>query len=180
MPKPFNELVAILERGGLTPGAAVELSNYLSSDGTDKNSGEIASATISTNYPASGTGFTTVTGLQLVVPANSGPCNLEMVTGCFFQLVTGTNAATVGQTVACRIVDELNNILGYSANKIFGTGTSQSQNWAIPLGCVVPNSSIDKTYHVEYSHSHNGTAGASSTFIAGSPFLPATFQAYRR
>lgn len=139
---------------------------------------EVSSAVINANYNLINA-QTDVPGATIVVPANSGPIELEVVGGIYATIVTGTNAAGTVISVQMQILDELNAVVGYSPEGCVATGASFSLPVTIPLGVSLANAAIDKTYRIQGRISTTNNAATGTLNFSG--IFPArTFRAMRR
>ncbi len=142
---------------------------------------EITSSILSTNVTTVSATYTAVPGWQIVVPANSGPVDIEVVGGIPYTIKTGTNASTVNLSISIKITDEAGTVIGYVSWNQMGTGGVNQTMWnTSPLGGSVGNFAIDKTYKVEAQFPSNGLATASASLVAAAPFPPRSLRAIRR
>lgn len=121
---------------------------------------EIAAAIINANYPLTNA-QADVPGGQLVVPANSGPFEVEVLGGVYASITTGTNGANTPISVQIQILDETNTVVAYSTDGAVATGTSFSKPVTVPVAASLPNFAIDKTYRLQarLSTTLNGATG---------------------
>jgi hypothetical protein len=129
---------------------------------SDEDSGaEIASMSLSANYALT-TAFADVTGWQIVVPANSGPVEVN-IPSVLVSIVTGTNAAATTFNAQIRILDEANAVVAFSELKVYSSSAT-SQTWAqnIIVAGRVANASTAKTYRVQAAMGNVGTNSASA------------------
>lgn len=142
---------------------------------------EIVSAILSTNFSIP-VAWASVPNWQIVVPANSGPCDIEVKGGPLCNISTGTNAAGTAFALSLRIMDELGNLVAYAGATIFSS-SAVAQNWVLPLTLAEPiaNSGIDKTYHVEAQMTKSAVASAfSNLFTSQAGFKDPVLRAVRR
>lgn len=139
---------------------------------------EIAAAIINANFSLTNA-QTDVPGAQLVVPANSGPFELEFLGGVFGTIITGTNAANTVIQIQLQILDETNAIVAYSPQGVVATGTSFAAPVTIPVGQSFPNFAIDKTYRLQARLSTTNV-GASGTLNFAGIYPARTMRAVRR
>lgn len=144
------------------------------------HSDEIGNVVGNANYSLSATGFNDVTGLTgLVVPANSGPIELNLLGGLPFSLVTGTTGVASNIKCEAQIVDDLSNVICYTAQSFIQvTAATQTVLMNLPLGAGVANSAAQRTYKVQAKLGTNGTTGQSASIplTTGSRTLRARYR----
>lgn len=139
---------------------------------------EISSAVINANYNLTNV-QADVPGAQLVVPANSGPFEVEVVGGIYTSLITGTLPANTILSAQIQIVDETGAVVAYSSDAAQATGTNVTVPRTIPLGQSFPNFAIDKTYKIQ-ARINPLSNGASGLLLFAGIFPARTFRAIRR
>jgi len=139
---------------------------------------EIAAAIINANYVPTNA-QADVPGAQLVVPANSGPFELEVLGGVYGGITTGTQPANTVIQIQLQFVDEANTIVAFSAAATIATGTSYSTVVTIPIAQSFGNFTTDKTYRLQARMTALAN-GASSVLNFGGIFPARTMRAVRR
>lgn len=141
---------------------------------------EIASAALQVNYAVTNA-FADVPGWQIVVPANSGPCDLRIDT-LTLNIATGTNAAAVLLMLEIQILDELDAQIAYGKWSVLQvSNVSKNLGGTIPISQPIGNFGIAKTYRVRAKMNLAATnAAASNIFTDDSGFPNPWLRAIRR
>lgn len=143
---------------------------------------EISGMTLSANFviPAAAAD---VPGWQIVVPAGSGPHELEVVGGILFNLVSGSSGIGAIINTEFYIKDELNAVIGYSKYAfVQDVASSKNIGGVVPLGRGgLGNPLVDKTYRIQARNALVGTNSIlSNIFTSASGFVDPFFRAIRR
>jgi hypothetical protein len=144
---------------------------------------EIASCSLASAFTPASSAQVDVTGMSLIVPANSGNILVWCPGGVNLTATTGTNANSVTQRFSMYITDDTNPTipLAFSSWSYYGTGTSQTLVNNVAIGVLVANQTVDRTYRMQTQVSKLGTLGASGSLQAGGGVFPnLQMQAVRR
>lgn len=141
----------------------------------------IAETALGVNYLMTNA-FADVPGFQIVVPGNSGPCDIEIVGGLTVNINSGTNAVAVMLWDEAQIVDEGNVLIAYYKwTYVQVTAASKNVGGSMVLRGSVGNFVADKTYRVQAKMNLAGTlAAAGNIFTSQSGFPDPILRAMRR
>lgn len=142
---------------------------------------EIASMSLGVNFSIP-TAFTDVPGWQIVVPANSGPIDVEILQGLLVNIVTGTYAAAQLFQLEAMIVDDTNVNVAYNKWCVIQvTAASKNVGGCVPLAAAIPNKAVDKTYRVQARMAQGGVNGSTANiYTSAAGFIDPILRAIRR
>lgn len=121
-------------------------------------------------------------GGQIVVPANSGPCDVEIYSKLLVNIVTGTNVAATLFQLEAMILDELGAMVDYNKFPLLQvTNVSKNVGGSITLGASIGNNVADKTYRLQMKMGNVGVNGAAANlFTSAGGFVDPLLRAVRR